>query len=147
MAILTALGIDITVLFQFVISGFAFFALTTIVFAPYAKALLEREKRTKGGEVEAAQIIKDAAELKGTYEHKARELAGEIKTIFDSYRLEANKEYDRIVTQAREASQKMMEETRKRVTAEIVDETQKLKEEIPNLAQTMAKRLLVSGKG
>lgn len=142
MAILHALGVDVTFLYQFVIAAFAFFALSAIAFGPYMQALEEREKRTTGGEAAAENTQKEAIELRGHYEQKARELAGEIKTIFDSYRVEANKEYESIIQKARAQANSLLAQTRDRVTAQILDETKKLKEQTPQISQAMVNQLL-----
>ena len=142
MAVLQALGIDSTVLYQFIIASFVFFALSSLVFKPYANALAERENRTKGGEEAAIELGKQSIEVRSQYEQKAREVNNQIKTIFDSFREESNREYESIVSKARAESQKMIDETRARVSVEISEASKRMKEEVPQLAQAMASRLL-----
>lgn len=142
MAVLHALGIDSTVLYQFIIATLCFFALSTLVFGPYTQALFEREKRTKGGEEEAVELTKQAAEMRAYYEQKAREINGKIKTIFDASREESSKEHEVLVSKARAESQKVIDDTRARVTAEVAQAAQKMKDEVPLLAQAMTSQLL-----
>ncbi len=142
MAVLQALGINFTFFFQFIIASFGFFALSSLVFKPYSDALLEREKRTKGGEDEAAALLKQSMELRALYEQKAREVNGEIKAIFDSYRTDSTREYESTVSKAREEAQKVMNQSRAFVESEIAKATTRMKEEIPLLAQAISSRLL-----
>lgn len=142
MAVLHALGIDVTVLLQFVVASFAFFALSTLVFKPYTDALLEREKRTKGGEEAAADLTKKAADLRATYEKKAREVSSQIKAIFDSFRAEAGKEHEVIVSKARAQAGTVLETARKQAAAEMLAASQKMKEEVPQVSQAIVSKLL-----
>lgn len=142
MAILEQLGINQTLYIQFFVFLVGFLALSMVAFRPYANALEERENRTKGGAELAVEIQKQSVELQNKFETKARSVGGEIKTIFDSYRDEANKEYEGIVTTARSEAQKLIEEARARVSLEVVEATKKLKEEIPQLASAITQKLL-----
>jgi F-type H+-transporting ATPase subunit b len=142
MEVLHALGIDSTVLFQFVIATFAFFALSTLVYKPYTDALLQREKRTKGGEEAAVELAKKASELRTAYEKKAREVSTQIKSIFDLQRNEATREHEMIVSKSRNETTKLIEETRHRVSTELADASKKMKEETPVIAQAMVAKLL-----
>jgi F-type H+-transporting ATPase subunit b len=142
MAILDQLGLNISFFFQLIVFIVAYLALSQIVFKPYSNALTEREHKTKGGEDLAVEITKKASELQTRYEAKAREVNGTVKTIFDEYRLEAGKEYDKIVSQARNESQKLVDEARRKVTVEIGDASARIKAEVPLVAQEMTHRLL-----
>lgn len=142
MAILQALEINSTLFLQFILAAGCFMALSSLVFAPYAQALWERERRTRGGEADAIELTKQAADIRSRYEMRAREMNSEVKTIFDSYRDESNKEYESIVSKARAESQKLIEENRKRVSAEISEASKRLKDEVPMVAQAILTRLL-----
>lgn len=142
MAVLQALGIDVTVVFQFTIAAMTFIALSILAFKPYLDALIEREKRTKGGESEAVEFAKQAVEMRAVYEAKAREVSSKIKTIYDSYRTEGSKEYNDILAKARADSQKIIDETRTRVSLELTEASKKLKEEIPQIASAISQKLL-----
>lgn len=142
MAILTQLGINQTAFIQFFIFAIAFFSLSLVVFKPYADALHKREEKTKGGEEVAEQMLKQSAELKTQFETKARQVTGEINTIYEAHREQAMKEYNRIVTEARGESQQLVEDTKKQVTLQIAEATSKLKEEIPNIAGLITQRLI-----
>ena len=142
MAIIQALGINSTIFYLFVLVGFFFFVMSSLVFIPYTNALYERDHRTKGGEEEAVQLTKQSADLRSQFEARAREMNNEMKTIFDSYRDESNREYEKIVSKARQESQKLIDEARARVSGEINQAAARMKEEIPQVAQAMTSRLL-----
>jgi F-type H+-transporting ATPase subunit b len=142
MAILEQLGINQTVFIQFFIFLVAFFTLSQVVFKPYLQAFEERERRTKGGEDLAQELLQQSVDLKRQYEQKARQVNGEIKTVYDSYRDQATKEYNEIVARARAESQKLIEEARAKVGVEILEATKKLREEAPAVASAITQKLL-----
>jgi len=142
MAILNQLGINQTIFFQFVIFAIAYITLYFLVFKPYTAALTEREVRTKGGEELAGELHRQAQELQSNYEKKARHINSQIKEIFDQYRTEAGKETDAIVGKARSEAQALMEKARQKVTAEISNAEKKLHDDVPQVAQAIASKLL-----
>ncbi len=142
MEILDQLHLNGTFFIQFVIFAFSYFALSNLVFKPYSAALEARENRTKGGEDLAFELQKKAEELRQQYEVKARQVSGNVKTIFDEYRLDANKEFESIVSAARKESQALVEAARQKVSVEIGDAKAKLQAEVPAVAQEISKKLL-----
>lgn len=142
MAILQQLELNNSFFVQLIIFTIAYLALSRLIFSPYAKALEQREQRTKGGEDLAVEIHKKAEDLRAQYESRARQVNGNVKTIFDEYRLEANKECEHILSQARIESQKLIEAARQRVSLEIGEAQAKIKAEAPIIAQEMTHRLL-----
>lgn len=142
MAILDQLGLNSSFFFQFVIFAVAYFVLSRVVFVPYARALHERELKTKGGEDLAVEIQKKSEELTVLYESKARQVSGSVKAIFDDYRQQASAEYDKIVSQARTEAQTVIEEARQKVNSEINEAQIRVQAEIPLVAQEMTQRLL-----
>ena len=142
MAVLEQLGINQTVLLQFCIFVFSLIALSQLAFAPYYRAHEERERRTRGGEDLAQEILKQATDLKAQFETRARQVSGDIRTIFDSYREGGSKEYEAILAQARADSQRLVDEARGRVTVEVAEAAKRLKEEIPQVAQAITQKLI-----
>lgn len=142
MAILHQLELNQSFFIQLIVFTIAYLALSRFIFTPYAKALEQREQRTKGGEDLAVELHKKADELRAQYESKARQVNGNVKTIFDEYRLEATKECEQIVSRARAESQKLIEAARQRVSLEIGEAQAKIKAEAPVIAQEMTRRLL-----
>jgi F-type H+-transporting ATPase subunit b len=142
MAILNQLGINQTIFFQFVIFVIAYITLYFLVFKPYTAALNEREARTKGGEGLASELQRQARDLQTEYEKKARQINGQIKEIFDQYRAEASKETDVVISKARSEAQILVERARQQVAAEISQAENKLRDEVPMVAQVITAKLL-----
>jgi len=148
MSILEQLGLNHTYFYQLAIFIFALIALGQFVFKDYVDLLAKRDEKTKGSEDIAVEYQKKAADLSQQFEIKARKLNGEIKTIFDTYREEAHIECENIVNKARQESQKLLEETKRKVSIEITEATKRLQQEIPQIATLMTQKLLSkSGKG
>lgn len=141
--ILKQLHLDGTFFIQLAIFAVAYGFLSRVLFQPYAKALDERENRTKGGEDLAIELHKKANELRQQYESKARLVSGDVKTIFDDYRAQANIEISQILTKARAESQRLIEAASKKVGLEIAEAQQQLSSEIPLVMQEISRKLLV----
>lgn len=142
MAILHQLGINYTTIYCLVIFLTTFFVLKSLVFEPYYSALAEREKRTKGGEHSAKEILQKTLEVKALYESEARDLNSEVKSIFDESRLLATKEYSQLVNDARQNAEHYIEKVREQVGAEIKKASEQMKLEIPTVAQAITKKML-----
>jgi F-type H+-transporting ATPase subunit b len=142
MALLQQFGIDVTVFFHMIIFVIAIFFLVVVVYKPYLKAFEMREQRTKGGEALAGEIQKDSADLRARYESKAREISGQIKTIYDDFRSQANKEYETIVSASRSDAKKAVDQVRSRVADELGKAEKQIREQTPVVAQTVVTKLL-----
>lgn len=115
MHLLHALGISQLAIIQFLIFVFIFTFLTYGVFQPYFKALMEREKRTVGGEALAEEYQQKAIELSTEYQNQARAVTSQIQDIFQRNRNEANAEYDRVVNSARGEATQLIDQNRVRI--------------------------------
>jgi F-type H+-transporting ATPase subunit b len=142
MAILDQLGLNQSFFIQFIVFTISYLALSRLVFAPYSEALTQRELRTKGGEDLALELHQRANELRSLYETKARLVSGDVKTIFDDYRTQANKEYESIVSKARAESQKLIEAARQKVNLEMGEARSKIKADVSVVAQEITRKLL-----
>ena len=142
MNIIEQLGVNHTYIYQRFIFIFALIILSQFVFKDFLKLIDDRDEKTKGSETAAVEVQKRAADLSARYESRAREVSGEIKTIFDSYREDAGAEYQNIVGKAKIESQKIIEETRMKVSVEVAEAAKKLQQEVPQIAQTMVQKLL-----
>ena len=140
--ILKQLHLNHTFFIQFAIFAGAYTVLSRVLFQPYSKALEDREKRTKGGEELAVEIQKRAEDLRQQYETRARSVSGSVKTIFDDYRVEANRQFGDIVAKARAESQKLIEAARGKVGVEITEAQKQLKSEVSLVAQEISRKLL-----
>jgi F0F1-type ATP synthase membrane subunit b/b' len=142
MAIFQQLGIDGTIVYQFVIFVFGILFLSLYVFVPYRDALLKREERTLGGEELAEELNKESQDLHTKFEAKAKEINSTIKKIYDDIHKESLAESEKIVASSKEAAQATIEETRKRVAIEVAEAGTLIKGEIPVVADAITKQLL-----
>ena len=142
MAIFQQIGLNGTAVFQFGIFVFTLLFVAQYTFKHYLSALAEREKQTVGAQDLSLEIQKDTQELQKQYEHKARDLNNEVKVVFDTYREQANKDSLQILSAARAESQKLLEQTKSKLEAELSQATQAMKQEIPTLAQAVVSKLL-----
>ncbi len=142
MDIFGQLGINTTAAFQFVFFSIALLFLSKVVFAPYAHALEERQRRTKGGEDLALEYQNKSVELQTEYETKLRALNGEIKTIVDSAKSQANKEYETLIANVRTDSEKLVQENRSKISTAVQTAAADLKSQTTAVAVAITTKLL-----
>lgn len=142
MDIFGQLGINPTAGIQFVFFAIALLFLTKFVFAPYAHAHEERERRTKGGEELALEYHAKAIELQSEYETKIRHLNADMKTLVDASKSEANKHYENAVSKSREEADKLVAENRKKIAQEIEAASIELKSQTQTVALAITNKLL-----
>lgn len=142
MDIFGQLGINTTAAIQFVLFAIALVFLTKVVFGPYAHALEERERRTKGGEELAHEFQSKSVELQSTYEQKTRAVTAEIKAIFDTSKTAANKEYETTVSAARTQAEKLVQTNREKISAAVSQAASDLKSQTSAVAMAITTKLL-----
>jgi F-type H+-transporting ATPase subunit b len=142
MDIFGQLGINTTAAIQFALFAISLVFLTKVVFGPYAHALEERERRTKGGEELAHEFQSKSVELQSTYETKTREVNAEIKAIFDSTKAAANKEYELSVSQARAQADKLVQTNREKISSAVSQAAAELKSQTNAVAMAITSKLL-----
>ena len=142
MEMLNALGLNHTAFLQFAIFSVTFFVLTFGLFSPFAKALEERQERTKGASAASEDLVNETNSLRQQFETKARSINGEIKSIYDENRSQGVKESEKILTTAREQANSIVEKARASVAAQVAEAQRKLKDEVPVVANAIAAKLL-----
>ncbi len=142
MDIFGQLGINATAAIQFLFFAIALIFLSKVVFGPYAHALEERERRTKGGEELAQEFQGKSVELQTTYETKSREVNAEIKAIFDGSKAAANKEYETIVSATRAEAEKLISQNREKITTSVARAATDLKSQTNVVAMAITSKLL-----
>ncbi len=142
MEILTALGVNATVGIQFVIFLITYLVIYFVLIKPYFEAFLVREEKTVGQTEDAERLISEAQQLQAEYEKKAREISQSYKVIYDQNRLEATKEYDRLVADARLQAKKISEEAALRIGSEMSQAQSKLSQEIPQISKEIMVKLI-----
>lgn len=142
MEIIHQLGINQTALIQFGIFICMFFFLNIYLFTPFYTALEEREKRTLGGEDLALEYQKKSTELHSEYQTKAKEVSKQIKDIYDAHRNDAVKEYDAIVSKAKDEASQLLEAKAKSISQAIQAASAALSAETSSVAMAITQKLL-----
>lgn len=142
MDIFGQLGINTTAAYQFVFFAIALIYLSKVVFTPYAQALDERQKKTKGGEDLATEYQAKSVELQAEYETKARALNNEIKAIIDSAKSQAAKDYEQAVEQSRLQADKLVQQNRTTVVSAVESAVAELKSQTSAVAMAITTKLL-----
>ena len=142
MDIFGQLGINTTAAFQFVFFCIALLFLSKVVFAPYAHAQEERERRTKGGEDLALEYQNKSVELHSEYEIKMRALNNESKAIVDAAKAQASKEYEAVVGGVRAEADKLVHENRSKIATAVQAAAQELKTQTTSVALSITNKLL-----
>lgn len=142
MDIFGQLGINTTAAFQFVFFAITLAFLTKVVFTPYAHALEERQKRTKGGEDLALEYQHKSISLHAEYETKIRDLNSQIKSIVDAAKTQVNKDYEALVANARQESEKLVHDNRAKVSTAVQQAAADLKSQTTAIALAITNKLL-----
>lgn len=142
LAILTGLGVDYTLYIQLGLFLFVLLYLWFVTFTPYMKAYSERIQQTTGSQGEAEEISAKVRELESAYQRKARGLNTDIKSVFDKQRLEAQKEHERIIVDAKDRAKEILERARNQIQDEYNRAREELLKESPVIGQNIAARLL-----
>ena len=99
MDLLIQLGVNQTLAIQLVVFLIAFVALKYLLFEPYFAADNQRQERTLGKTELAERFVAEARELEEKFSTRAQEANDRFREVYDKARLEAVKEYDRLVNQ------------------------------------------------
>lgn len=142
MEILTALGVDSTIGYQFAIFVVVYSCLYFLVFKPYFKAFEERKNRTVGNQEIAEKYLVEATELQSHYETEARALNAEIKSIFDKRRTEALREYENLVGESRNKAQIMLERARQTIQGQVDKARAELAQKTTDVSKTIIGQVL-----
>lgn len=140
--IFESLGVNSTLWIQMGIFFVSYIALTQLIFKPYLAAYNERANRTLGNEEFADRMVAEADDLNSEFETKARKMNFQFKAIYDQTRTEAMREHDRLVSQAKEDANALLEKTRLHISDKLIEEEKRLDNEIPKIRQQVVAKVL-----
>jgi len=140
--ILTSLGIDNTLYYQFGIFFFAFLSMKFIVFGPYLKAYNERMKRTVGGQEEAEALLNQAEAKENEYSQEAKKLNGQIKDLFTEQNVKAKKEVEQIMAVAKKEADSETEAARKELEESVSAVRREMENHIPSISEDIRKKFV-----
>lgn len=139
---LQQLGINATVIVQFVIFITTFVALIKLVYEPFTAIHEKRLQNTKGSVEIADDIHKKSQELNAQYSTKAKEVHGKISEIFKQSKTEASAEQDKILMQAKAEASVVLESNRKNLQVRATQLDSELKEMKSSLVMAINNKLL-----
>lgn len=141
MALLKSLGIDFTLWIHVGCFAVAYLSLSNLIFKPYMKVLAEREKRTIGGEEQAALLMSETNDINADYEKKAKAITASIRSEYETNRLQAVKESEAMLAAARSESASLLEKSRARIATEIASAKSQLSSEVPAITAAIASKM------
>ncbi len=141
MALLKSLGIDSTLWIHVACFAVAYLSLSNLIFKPYMKALVEREKRTIGGEEQAALLMGEADAINAEYETKAKAVTATIRAEYETNRLQAVKESETLIAAARTEAASLLEKSRLKIATEIKAARGLLANEVPAITSAIASKM------
>ena len=130
------------VVFQVVIFVFLILVLKPLLFDPMLKVFALREQRTEGARETARELEVRAGELLTRYETELRRVSQAAAEERDRLRAEATKLEVQILSEARAAAAKIVEEGRKRIETEASAIRFELGKQSERLAGDIATRVL-----
>lgn len=139
---LQQLGINATVIVQFVIFIATFVALIKLVYTPFAEVHEKRLLNTRGSVEVADDIQKKSLELHAQYSAKAKEVHSKISEIYKEIKTQATSEADKIVMQAKAEANVVLESNRKNLQARAIQLETELKEMKPGIVMAINNKLL-----
>lgn len=142
--ILTSLGIDGTVFYQFAIFFVAFFSMNIIVFKPYLAAYKKRLDRTVLGQEATSDLLAEVEKKEKEFQDEARSLNHEIKDIFDEANGRAKKEVEKILIDARKQADQKVEEERKNLNEAVIEARKELETHVPSISKSISERFVRS---
>lgn len=142
MEILRQLGLDQTVWIQLGFFIISYFFLSQFLFKPYKRNLQFRSKNTGGALDEATQMSALNERLAMDYQGKMKKQNETAEQIYSKFKMEGAAEEGKLVAAAKESAAKALESTRAQITKEVTAAKNQLKEQIPQMSEMIASRLL-----
>lgn len=142
MDLLIQLGVNETLAIQLVMFLIMYVVLKYMLFEPYYAAFNERKERTEGQTELAERFVTEARELEEHFNEKAQEANDRFREIYDKSRVEAVKEYDRLVNEARTKSKAAIEAAAAKIHQEMNVVRAQLSAETAGVSQLMVQKLI-----
>lgn len=142
MDLLSSLGVNSTLAYQFVQFVVVYFLLKYVLFRPYFAAYNERAARTVGKTELAERYVIEARELEERYAKKAQDVNAAFKAVYDQTRAEAVKEYDRLLNDARTKVKASSDQARTRIESEMSTARAQLGSEVNAVVQLINHKLI-----
>jgi F0F1-type ATP synthase membrane subunit b/b' len=145
MDLLTTLGLDGSVVWQFLIFTVVYLFLSQFLYKPYLKAFLKRQERTSGTEDQALKYKEETLKLEEEFEMRAKEINEKIKNIHQASKKEAVVKYEEVAKKGQLEAQNIIDNGFQKI-GEIKNNLEKdLDTEVSNVSLGIVEKML--GKG
>ena len=138
------LHIDLTILWVIIDLIILYFILKKFLFGRVRDVIARREGQIKKSYDDAASVKADAQALQEKYEAQQQSAQAEAANIRMEAIKKANAEYDRILGEAGDRSDQMIEEAKKKAQAAAEIERREAEEKITDLVKNAAAKLVDS---
>lgn len=142
MQMLEALGVNVTVIYQFGFFLVTYLVLSNVLFQPYYKAFLTRGDKTVGNTEAAEKLLVEARDLEAEYEVKAREINTKVRSIYEQNRQQAIREQEKQMAEARLRAKQIIEDNKQKVQTEVARAQQEISKEVALVSQAITTKLL-----
>lgn len=142
MELLTSLGVNSSLAFQFGIFLIVFLTLKYLLFTPYFSAFNERNNRTVGKTELAEKFLAESKELEETYNRKAQEVNEKYRTVYNQARVEATKEYDRVIQETRSKAKSLVDSSVEKIEKEMTSARGQLSQEVTGVSQLIIQKMI-----
>jgi F-type H+-transporting ATPase subunit b len=136
------ISLDYTVVYQMIIFLIVWVVLTRIFFRPYLALIEERERRTAGMQLEAAELTHEGERLKTQYDGRIAQAQVAGVTAKEAILQEARQQRDQLLAHARQEAARALEEVRQEVQRQMETEKQLATAEVAVISQEMVSKIL-----
>lgn len=136
------ISLDYTVVYQMIIFLILWIVLTRIFFRPYLALIEERERRTVGMQLTAAELTHEGEGLKAQYDARIAQAQVAGVTVKEAILQEARQQRDQLLARAREEVASALEQARQEVQRQMEKEQQLATAEVAVIAQEMVSKIL-----
>ncbi len=140
--ILTSLGINTTVFYQFAVFFLAYISMNYIVFKPYLKAYDERMNRTVGGQEQAEKLLAQSNEKEESYKKTARDLNTKIREVFSTWNDKAKAETDLIIGEAKKQADQDLKLAQKQLDDTVAAVRKEMDQFIPSISENIQNKIM-----
>ena len=142
MGLLIQLGVNETLAMQLGVFLVVFIVLKYFLFGAYYAAFNERKARTLGKTELAEKYLAEAKQMEDQFATKAREANDLYREVFEKGRAAANKEYDRVVNEARQLAKDKTDEMRASLQKDMQSVRTQVAQELNGVAQVINQKLI-----
>ncbi len=142
MEILEILGLNQTLVAQFIIFFIAYMTLSRLVFMPYLRVYQQRKEATDGNQKNAEVLLQEVDILQQMYSKEARALNAEIKSHFDKAKMSAHSVVSEKVSQVRKKVEAEIKGNRKNLESIRVKLKSDIDADLPEMSSMVIHQLL-----